>query len=478
MDKIVIYDTETTNSTIWGSIIEVGAVVVDKNLKEIGKLNIRGRMPEGEVPSAKALLVNSTSIDLLTKGNYSHYDFLGAVENFFTKCAPAVFMGWSNLNFDRRMFHFNFFKGNRYPYATHSSPNSEHDGLHIARAAQTLNSETLKTELTEAGNPSLALESLSRMQGCDTSASHTAYVDAQNSLKVLRIIKDKHKENWDTFLKTSTKTSVETFLKNEGIYSIFENVKGRNMMYLTGTLHPNHCFHPSYASWGYVWDLRRDPEPLLNLPVNQLRDVLKKYSPKALRVLKTNKAPVILDKQFALKQKPYSELDLATIQKRAKLVRENENFCKNIQIINREAAEEKEQTKTQEDLLPEETLYEKFIPNKDTALFKTWHSSSWEDKLRLLDKFQDKRCSWFGQKIIYQEAPQILPPDLYKNIKSEIARRILSKNKEKWQTVNMAYTEIDYLRDQASNRDDEEELKKLDEINEFIMSIEKKYEIA
>ena len=37
----------------------------------------------------------------------------------------------------------------------------------------------------------------------------------------------------------------------------------------------------------------------------------------------------------------------------------------------------------------------------------------------------------------------------------------------------MAYTEIDYLRDQASNKDDEEELKKLDEINQFIMSIEK-----
>ena len=478
MDKIVIYDTETTNSTIWGSIIEVGAVVVDKNLKEIGKLNIRGRMPEGEVPSAKALLVNSTSIDLLTKGNYSHYDFLGAVENFFSKCAPAMFMGWSNLNFDRRMFHFNFFKGNRYPYATHSSPNSEHDGLHIARAAQTLNSETLKTELTEAGNPSLALESLSRMQGFDTSASHTAYVDAQNSLKVLRIIKDKHKENWETFLKTSTKTSVETFLKNEGIYSIFENVKGRNMMYLTSTLHPNHCFHPSYASWGYVWDLRRDPEPLLNLSVNQLKDILKKYSPKATRVLKTNKAPVILDKEYALKQKPYSDLDLETIKKRAQMVRNNENFCKNIQIINREAAEEKEQTKTQEDLLPEETLYEKFIPNKDTALFKTWHSSSWEDKLRMLDKFTDKRCSWFGQKIIYQEAPQILPPDLYKNIKSEIARRILSKNKEKWQTVNMAYNEIDYLRDQADKRDDKIELNKLDEINDFIMSIEKKYEIA
>ncbi len=478
MDKIVIYDTETTNSTIWGSIIEVGAVVVDKNLKEIGKLNIRGRMPEGEVPSAKALLVNSTSIDLLTKGNYSHYDFLGAVENFFSKCAPAMFMGWSNLNFDRRMFHFNFFKGNRYPYVTHSSPNKEHDGLHIARAAQTLNPNTLKTELTEAGNPSLALEALARIQGFDTSQQHTAFHDAYTALKVLRIIKDKHKENWEEFLKTSTKSSVETLLTNDGIYSIFENVKGRNMMYLGCSLHPKHSFHPSYASWGYLWDCRRDPEPLLDLPVNKLKDVLKKMSPKALRVLKTNKAPIVLDKRFALKQKPYSDLDLETIKKRAHLVRNSENFCKNIQTINREAAEEKEQTKTQEDLLPEETLYEKFVPNKDTALFKTWHSSSWEDKLKLLDKFQDKRCSWFGQKILYQEAPQVLPPDLYKNIKREIARRILSKNKEKWQTINMAYTEIDYLRDQASNRDDEKELKKLDEINQFIMSIEKKYEIA
>ena len=42
----------------------------------------------------------------------------------------------------------------------------------------------------------------------------------------------------------------------------------------------------------------------------------------------------------------------------------------------------------------------------------------------------------------------------------------------------MAYNEIDTLRDQADNRNDQDELKKLDEINQFIMSIEKKYEIA
>ena len=54
MDKFVIYDTETTNSTIWGSIIEVGAVVVDKNLNEIGKLNIRGITLFSKVPKSSS----------------------------------------------------------------------------------------------------------------------------------------------------------------------------------------------------------------------------------------------------------------------------------------------------------------------------------------------------------------------------------------------------------------------------------------
>ena len=65
MDRIILYDSETTNSSIFGSIIEFGAVVVDKNLKELEKVSIRGRLPEGEVPSAKALLVNSTSVGII-----------------------------------------------------------------------------------------------------------------------------------------------------------------------------------------------------------------------------------------------------------------------------------------------------------------------------------------------------------------------------------------------------------------------------
>ena len=162
--NILIYDTETTNSTIWGSIIECGAVLCDSNLNEISNLDIRGRIPEGEVPSAKALLVNKTDINLLTKANLSHYQMLAQIEAYFSKCAPACFIGWHNTNFDRKMFHFNLFRSNRYPYITHSSPNEEHDGLHIAQGAYAVDQKILKTGLTEKGNISMKLDNTFLLQ--------------------------------------------------------------------------------------------------------------------------------------------------------------------------------------------------------------------------------------------------------------------------------------------------------------------------
>ena len=36
----------------------------------------------------------------------------------------------------------------------------------------------------------------------------------------------------------------------------------------------------------------------------------------------------------------------------------------------------------------------------------------------------------FGKKIIYQEAPETLPPEILKSMKRDIAKRILSERKE------------------------------------------------
>ncbi len=475
--NLAIWDIESSSAiTDFGSIIEIGGILVDENFKEKDRFNLRCRLPEGEIPQAMALIVNKTSIDQLTKVNLSHYQMLGEIEKIFKKWSPAIFLGWSNIGFDDEMLRKEFFKGIRYPYLTNASPNKRHDGINIARAAYALDPKVLNTEINEKNNPVFKLESLSRMNGFDSSDAHSALFDATLTMKILSLIKKKQPDTWNTFLRTSNKLDTETIFKKESIITLNEYFYGKSRLYLCAPLHPKHCIHPIYQ-WGQAIDLRVDVEPLIKMSINELKMEMKK-TPKFLRTIRSNKAPIIIDAEYGMKSEPYNAIDLSLIKRRAKLVRDNEKFSQNILIALKEIAEEKEQSKSQEDIYAEESIYTKFTSNKDTALFPDWHKASWKDKLKLLDKFEDKRLVGFGKKIIYQEAPDVLPKDIFKSIKREIAKRILSQNKEKWWTVSTCFMEIDTLRDKYSNENDQDKLKFLDELNEFVMSIQKKYENA
>ncbi len=473
--NLAIWDIESSSAiTDFGSIIEIGGILVDENFKEKDRFNLRCRLPEGEIPQAMALIVNKTSIDQLTKVNLSHYQMLGEIEKIFKKWSPAIFLGWSNIGFDDEMLRKEFFKGIRYPYITNASPNKRHDGINIARAAYAIDTNVLETEINAKGNAVFKLESLSRMNGFDSSNAHSALFDASLTMKILSLIKKKQPSTWDTFLKTSNRSDAETIFKKESIITLNEYFYGKSRLYLCAPLHPKHCIHPIYQ-WGQAVDLRVDVDPLTKMSINELKAEMKK-TPKFLRTIRSNKAPIILGPEHGIKEEPYNTIDPNLIKQRAQLVRNNEKFSQNILTALREIAEEKEQLKSQEDIYPEESIYTKFTSNKDTSLFSSWHVASWKDKLKLLDKFDDERLVGFGKKIIYQEAPEVLPPEMFKKIKKGIAKRILSEKKEKWWTVSTCFNEIDTLRDRYSDENDEEKLKFLDELNEFVMSIQKKYE--
>jgi exodeoxyribonuclease-1 len=161
----------------------------------------------------------------------------------------------------------------------------------------------------------------------------------------------------------------------------------------------------------------------------------------------------------------------------------NEKFSKDICNILKEAAEEKLETASQEDIEPEESIYSGgFISSKDEALFPTFHSADWKEKLSILDKFQDDRLITFGHSLIFNEAPEVLPKDIFKKIKRRIASRILSTNKEKWWTVSAFYSECDEIRENEdkmfSFKTVDEKLKFLDGINDYVMNLEQKYSDA
>ena len=200
--NIAIFDIESVGALQkFSSICEIGGVLVDKDLKEIDRFNIRCRIPEGEIPQATACLVNRSNVNLLTKSNLSVYQMQTQLETVIRKWTPAIFMGWSNTTFDDAMVQHSFFRGLRYPYQMNSSPNKRHDGLKIAQGAFSVDNSILKTENTEKGNPSLSLPSLCRNNGIDSSGAHSALYDSLLVQKMLTLIKKKTARDLGSFFK-------------------------------------------------------------------------------------------------------------------------------------------------------------------------------------------------------------------------------------------------------------------------------------
>ena len=478
----VVYDLETDSAQLdWATIIEVGAILLDENFRELERFSARCRMPQDRVPSATALCINRSNVDLITKGNLSHYQMIDQIEKRFRQWAPATFLGFNNCLFDDEVTRREFFKSLRKPYLMNTEGNSRHDALTMIKAAFAIDENVLKTELNPKGNKSMKLESLTRLNGFDSKDSHSALVDAVNTVNILGLLKDKQPDLWHEYLKTKSKVVVENMIQQEKMFTINENFFGKNYLFLVSPLHPKTCFHEVYK-WGLAVNLSANIEELQKLSYEDLKKEMKK-SPRFYKSIKANKSPIILDKSYGLNVDPYKKIGENLLNKRAELMKKNEKFSKDILNILREAAEEKMETSSQVDLEPEESIYAGgFTSAKDQALFSKFHTGDWKDKFALLDKFEDERLITFGHGLIFNEAPEILPKEIHKKIKRRIASRILSTNKEKWWTVSAFYSECDEIRENEdkmfSFKNVDEKLKFLDGINEYVMNLEQKYSDA
>jgi len=482
----VVYDFETCSAqTDFATALEIGAILLDSNFKEIDRFEARCRLPRDRVPTATALCINKSNVDLLTKGNFSHYQMIGMIEEKFMSWGqkgPLIFLGYSSINFDEEILRKELFKSLRKPYLTNTSGNSRTDALNIVRAAFAINDDILNTELNDKGNKSMKLESLSRLNGIDSSKAHFALADCELCVSVLDLIKNRQPNLWPEYIKTSSKIVTENIVQQEQIITLNEYFYGRSKLFLCSPLHPKSFKHPVYQ-WAQAIDLRAPVEVIQDLSYEDLKKEMKK-TPKFLRTIRSNKAPIILDKSYGMKIEPYNKLDPNLIMKRAEIVKTNEKLSNNICNILREAAEEKAEFSSQEDLEPEETIYSGGLDylKTDGYHFEKFHQADWPEKFRMLDKFKDDRMVSFGQKLIFNEAPEILPKEMHKKIKRKIAERILSTNKEKWTTIEDFHLdwinlyENDDKMFSFNNKD--EKLKFLDGIKEYVDNLERIYQDA
>tara|TARA_B100001093_G_C26723123_1_gene968735 strand:+ start:71 stop:712 length:642 start_codon:yes stop_codon:yes gene_type:complete len=203
-----------------------------------------------------------------------------------------------------------------------------------------------------------------------------------------------------------------------------------------------------------------------------------KKNPKFIRTVRHNKHPVIMNPSYSNKFDEYKMIGIDKLEERAKLIKNNEKFAEKISLIKQSESEEKENSKSQADVHNEESIYLKFPSTEDNKLLTEFHNVDWNKKLSVISKFKDERLKYFGKKLFYVEKPELLSKSEYNLIHKDIAKRLLSTNNEKWNTIPRVYSEIDTLREKFEREGQPEKLTILEEINAYVEELEKKYSSA
>ncbi|KPU82440.1 exodeoxyribonuclease I [SAR11 cluster bacterium PRT-SC02] len=470
MSNFVFYDFETSSSNKhWGQIIQIGAILTNDNLDELDRFDVRCRLSPGIIPEAMALIVNKTSPAMLKKSNLSHYEMIRQFVETLKKWGKATYIGFNSIEFDEEFLRSTLFQTLEYPYITSTNGNTRGDILSLARAANLYYPNTLKNSKNEKGNDVYKLDQMAPLNGIDHGDAHSAIGDVIATLGIAKLIAQKAPNVWKASLMTLDKNQTLELIKKETFFCTNEYFYGKSRPYVQTFV----CQHPQYQ-WPLCFDLRHDPNIYLKMPIQELTTVMKKQ-PKFIRTIRHNKHPVIMNPQYGEKFDEYKIIGSSKLQERAKLIRENNEFAEKISTIKRLESEEKEQSKSQEDLYEEESIYTKFTTVEDNKIMSEFHSVSWDKKLRIISKFEDERLKYFGKKLLYMEKPELLSKEDYNLIHKDIAKKLLSTNNEKWNTIPRTYAEIDTLRAKFEKENHQDKLVILDEINAYVEELEKTY---
>jgi len=471
MPNYVFYDFETCSSNVsYGQIIEAAAVLVNDDFQELDRYEGRCRLSPGIIPEAMALIINKSSVAMLKNTNLSHYQMIKQMMEKFNQWKNSVFFGYNSIDFDEEFLRRTLFKNLEYPYITVTNGNERGDLLGLARAAHLYYPNCIKTPISDKNNPVFKLAQLAPMNGIKHDKAHSAMGDVLATVEIAKILNKKAPNVWKASLMTTNKDKCIQIIKEEKLFCTNFFYGGRAVPYIFTYL----CLHP----WGYAfcYDLRNDPSYYFNLSSEALKKEIFDVKPKAMRLIKYKKHPIIMNATYGTNFDVYKQLGLTKLKERAKLIRENKDFANKVSSILENDIREKQDLDSQLEVYAEESIYKQFPSKEDSAVMPEFHRVDWKDKFLVLQKFKDERFQYFGKKILYEENPDALPKQEYDSMHKEIASRVLSTNKEKWNTIPRTDSEIDTLRNKFKG--DEKKLEVLEEINSYIEEMEKMYQKA
>jgi len=473
------YDCESDSGHMSkASVLSISGVLVsDESDKPVEKFTLYSRPRKSRPIEVDAMLVNGLDLDFLSKQD-TYGVMLKKLVEILTKWKNkgAIFVGYNNLNYDSQLINHSLFVNLRWPYLL-SGGQGQFDLLPVVRAAQVFVPNAIKYELNEKNLPIFKLASICKANNIPIKA-HDSLGDCLGTYETGKLLANKAPEVFKASLLLRNKQAVGPSLKGK-IVCWMEAWRVAKI-YCGCSLGEG-----IFPGWFLMYDLRKDPEEILSIlkDTSALSKALD-ASPKFLRVCKSNRAPLLMNKKYALLDKTYKELGMKELERRQKVIEKNKDeILSRIKAIQQERLDEKREH-DQSKLEPEQMIY-KLNPSIDERKIMDAFNlaDTIQEKKKLFNMFKRDEIKTLAEMVIYEEHSEeefikILSKRDYTKIKKRIANFILSTDGDEKVFTNIPnqFARLDTLRVQAENDEDNEKMKKLDKLDKYLVQMQAEYE--
>lgn len=371
MTSIFWYDYETTGiNPRCDRPLQVAGIRTDFDLNEIDEpVNLYCQPSEDILPHPAACAITGITPGCLAETGLSEADFMTRVHAQLA--APGTCgAGYNTLRFDDEMTRYSLYRNFFDPYAREwQNGNSRWDLIDVVRAAYALRPDGLEWPTDEEGRVTLKLERLSAANGIDHGHAHEALSDVRATIALARLIREKQPKLYDWLFQLRSKQKVMDQIR---LLQPMVHISGRfsAARHYVGVVLPL-AWHPRNKNALIVCDLHLDPEGLLDLDAESLRqrlytrrdDLQGGELPVPLKLIHINKCPVVAPLAVLRTQDQQRlGLDMALYQARALRLSDAQDVWKDkVQAIY--AREDFAQSED-----PEQQLYDGFIGDRDRRL--------------------------------------------------------------------------------------------------------------
>lgn len=282
------------------------------------------------LPHPQACLITGITPQYAMEHGMPETEFMQRVLQEFSQANTCV-AGYNSIRFDDEITRYSLYRNLYDPYAREwQNGNSRWDIIDLVRVCYALRPDGIHWPKHSDGKPSFRLEQLTAENNISHEGAHDALSDVTATIALAKLIKDKQPKLYDFYFQHRNKRRVSSLLDFENIKPVLHTSSMFPSEYCCTALVAPLAQHPTNNNGVIVYDLRYNPQELIDLSADEIRNRLytrREDLPEGteripLKTVHINKCPVIVPAKIDEYTEQRLQIDKAKSQQHLQMLRD------------------------------------------------------------------------------------------------------------------------------------------------------------